>query len=99
MVTHIVSWSFADGFSPEENREHVLKIKEGLERLPGIIDGIVELKVHVDVLSSSNRDAVLYSVFRDEESLKAYRVHPEHKKVSEYVHTVMKDRVCLDYTI
>ena len=99
MVQHIVTWSFADGFSDAENRANAQKIKQDLEALTKIIDGIVELKVYIELLPSTNRDAVLYSVFENAESLNAYQVHPEHKRVSAFVGSVMKDRVCLDYII
>ena len=97
MVRHIVSWSFADGISDEENRANAQRIKRELEALPGIIDGIAELKVTIDLLPSSTRDAVLNSLFENAESLKAYQVHPEHKRVSAFVGSVMKDRVCIDF--
>jgi len=97
MVRHIVAWSFKDGFTDEEKQAHALKIKTELEVLPSIIVGIVELNVQIDLLPTSNRSAVLNSLFESEEALKAYQIHPEHKKVSAFVGTVMTDRVCLDY--
>jgi len=97
MVRHIVAWEFKDGFSDAEKKENALKIKTSLEALPQFIDGIVEINVYIDPLSSSNRDAVLSSLFAGEEALAAYQAHPEHKKVSAFVGTVMQNRVCLDY--
>ena len=97
MVRHIVAWSFKEGFSDEEKQVHALKIKTELEALPNIIGGIVELNVQINLLPTSNRSAMLNSLFESEEALKAYQVHPEHKKVSEFVRSVMEYRVCLDY--
>ena len=97
MIRHIVAWSFKEGFSPEENAQHTAKIKAGLEALPQIIDGICELNVHIDMLPSANRDAVLNSLFESKEALANYQMHPEHKKVSAFVGSVMTERVCLDY--
>ena len=97
MVRHIVAWSFKEGFTEEEKQAHLQKIKSSLEVLPAIIGGIVELNVQIDLLETSNRSAMLNSLFESAEALKAYQVHPEHKKVSEFVRSVMEDRVCLDY--
>ena len=97
MIRHIVAWSFKDGFTEEQKKNYALDIKMKLETLPNIIDGIVELNVNINLLSSSTKSAMLNSLFESEEALKAYQVHPEHKKVSAFVRSVMEDRVCLDY--
>ena len=99
MIKHIVAWNYGDGFSDSENRENAKKIKEGLEALNGVIAGIVEIEVHIDLLPSGNRDIVLYSVFESMELLDAYQVHPEHRLVSSFIGSVMQNRVCVDYAI
>ena len=99
MVRHIVLWNYADDFSAEENIQNVQKMKSLLEELPSLIDGIVELKVQINAMPSSNRDIMLDSLFESEEALAAYIVHPEHKRVGEFVRSVTKDRACVDYKI
>ena len=99
MVQHIVLWNYADGFSPEENVQNAQKMKSMLEGLPGLIDGIVELKVQISPMPSSNRDIMLDSLFESEEALSAYIVHPEHKRVGKFVRSVTKDRACMDYKV
>jgi len=39
------------------------------------------------------------SLFVSEEALAAYIVHPEHKRVGEFVRAVTKDRACMDYEV
>lgn len=97
MVRHIVSWNYKDGFSDDQNKENALKVKNELEELIVKIEGIVELKVHIEALASSNRDIVLNSLFTSEEALAAYQIHPEHKRVSSFVGSVTQNRVCIDY--
>ena len=97
MVRHIVAWSFKEGFTDSEKQAHLQKIKSSLEVLPAVVGGVVELNVQIDLLETSNLSAMLNSLFKSEEALKAYQIHPEHKKVSEFVRSVMEDRVCLDY--
>jgi len=97
MVRHIVTWSFKDELSEQERKENAQKIKADLEVLPQYIDGIIEIKVYTDLLPASNRSLVLNSLFESEQALNNYQSHPEHKKVSAFVGTVVKDRVCVDY--
>lgn len=97
MIRHIVAWNHKDGFTEAEKKENAEKIKTELETLTQYIDGIIELNVHIHILPSGNRDVVLNSLFQSEEALAAYQIHPEHKKVSSFVGTVMQDRICIDY--
>lgn len=97
MVRHIVMWNFKDGFTDEENIRNAQRIKEELEALPSVIQGIVSLEVVTSVLASSNRDVVLNSLFVSEDALERYRVHPEHVRISQYVGSVMMNRISIDY--
>jgi hypothetical protein len=92
-------WNFADGFTPQENADNAAKMKAMLEELTALIDGIAELKVQTAPLAGSNRDIMLDSLFTSEEALSAYIVHPEHKRVGEFVRAVTKDRACVDYVV
>ena len=97
MLRHIVAWNFKDEFSPEENRKNAEKVKLELEALCNLIPEIVELRVDIDLLKSSNKDVMLDSRFKDEETLAVYKVHPEHVRVSEIVSSVLKDRAAVDF--
>ena len=97
MVRHIVCWNYKDGFSREQNIENSKKVKYELENLMYKINGIIELNVIVNVLSSSNKDIILNSLFADEEALAMYQNHPEHEKVSAFIGTVLQNRVCVDF--
>ena len=97
MIRHIVMWNYKDGFTAAENRENALQVKQKLEALTGCIEGIIELKVYINALPSSNKDIILDSLFIDEEALAAYQAHPEHQRVGVFVGSVMQNRVCIDY--
>ena len=97
MVRHIVMWNFKDGFTDDENIFNANKVKDSLEALTSIIDGIISLEVIISSLKSSNRDIVLNSLFIDETALANYQIHPDHVRVSNYVGTVMMNRSCVDY--
>jgi len=97
MLRHIVAWNFKDEFSAEENRRNAEKVKLELEALCKLIPEIIELRVDIDLLESSNKDVMLDSRFKDEADLAKYKVHPEHLRVGEFVSSVLKDRAAVDF--
>lgn len=100
MIKHIILWTLKDELSAEEKEKIKLSIKEGLEGLKGKIPGLLEIKVQIDKLGSSNADLMLDSTFVDEESLKTYAVHPEHLAVANgRVRPYTATRTCMDYEI
>lgn len=100
MVKHVILWTLKEEYSDEQKEEIKTGIKEGLEALKGKIPGILEIHVHTKGLSSSNVDLMLDSTFEDEDSLKAYAVHPEHVAVADgKVRPYTASRACLDYMI
>ncbi len=98
MVKHVILWQLKDELSSEEKAVVKAQIKEGLEGLAGKIPGLVEIKVQIESLESSNADLMLDSTFEDEASLKGYAIHPEHVAVADgTVRPNTKMRVCIDY--
>jgi hypothetical protein len=99
MIKHIIIWDFNDALSFEEKAESAAKIKKGLEELVGVVEGLREVTVYTDMLSTSNGDIMLDSVLEDEAALAAYAVHPAHLAVKDYIGTVVKSRKCVDFKI
>jgi len=100
MVKHIILWQLKEEFSEEEKKSIKQGIKEGLEGLKGQIDGLVDICVNIDALSSSNADLMLDATFESEKALKIYSQHQAHVKVAnERVRPFTKSRVCLDFEI
>lgn len=99
MIRHIVMWNIKDEFNEQQKDEACKKMTEGFLPLKSSVPNVLDLQVETNVMESSNRDYMLIVDFPDEEALKAYQVHPEHKKAAEYVKSVTKDRVCFDYCI
>lgn len=97
MVKHIILWKLKKEFNNEEVK---LGIKNGLEGLSGKIPGLLEIKVQIEALPSSNVDVMLYSVFESEEALKGYAVHPEHVAVADNkVRPFTETRSCIDFVV
>ena len=100
MVKHVILWELKAEYSAEEKAEIKKGIKAGLESLAGVIPGLVDIKVNIDGLNSSNADCMLDSTFTDEAALKAYAVHPAHQEVANTrVRPYTAKRMCLDFEV
>lgn len=100
MVKHVIIWTLKDEYSDSEKAAIKAEIKEGLEGLKGKIDGLVEIKVITEGLSSSNTDLMLDSLFENEDALKGYAVHPDHVAVATgKVRPHAKIRSCFDFEV
>lgn len=100
MVKHIILWNLKDEFSAEEKENIKLSIKEGLEGLQGKIEGLIDIKVNINGLSSSTADLMLDSSFESEAALKNYSVNPLHQEVANTrVRPFTRLRSCLDFEV
>ena len=88
MVKHVILWQLKDELSDTEKAAVKAGIKAGLEGLAGQIPGLVDIRVHIDALPSSNADLMLDTTFESAEALKGYSKRPYYK-----------NRVCLDYEV
>lgn len=59
MVKHVILWTLKDELSADEKVSIKQGIKEGLESLKGKVPGIVDIKVNINGLASSNADLML----------------------------------------
>ncbi len=100
MVKHVILWTLKDEYTNEQKADIKKGIKDGLEGLTGRIPGMIDIKVNINPLPSSNCDVMLDSTFEDEASLKGYAVHPEHVAVADgKVRPFTASRTCMDYEV
>ena len=98
MVKHIILWRWKDALKEEEKTQAGLRIKHGLEDLAGKIEGLEEIHVILNTMTSSNYDIMLECTFSDAEALAYYTAHPLHVAVKDQIIVpVTKDRACFDY--
>ena len=95
MVKHIILWTLKE----EHNTPAVKQgIKDSLEALVGVVPDLLEVKVQIDGLPTSNADVMLYSVLKDEAALAAYAVHPAHVQAADaFVRPYTATRACMDF--
>ena len=96
MYKHIILWKLKEGL---ENSEGVkADIKEKLEALYGVIEGIEFLKVYTNGDETSSCDIMLDSAFVSREAYLDYKVNPAHVKAADtFVRPNVETRLCLDF--
>ncbi len=97
MIKHIVMLRLKD-YPSEEKQRHLEKLKSMIEGLMGKVPELKFMEVGLNINKKpSAYDLVLTSHFDSEEALDAYRVHPEHKKVLDFLVEVTKETAVVDY--
>ena len=100
MVRHVILWCLKDTLTNEEKTKVKLEAKEHLEALKGKIEGLIDIKVNINPLPTSNAEMMLDSAFESADALSKYAVHPEHVAVADgYVRPYTKSRSCMDYEV
>ena len=95
MVKHIILWKLKEEYNTAKIKEDM---KESLEALVGVVPGLVEMKIQIENLPTSNADIMLYSVLESKEALAVYAKHPEHVKVADTkVRPFAESRLCIDF--
>lgn len=99
MITHLVFFRMKP--CSEEGREAANR-NELVAKLRGLRDTIpevLELEAGEDISrSSASFDVGLLTRFSSPEDLEAYRVHPAHVKVVEFIQEVCDERAVVDFT-
>jgi hypothetical protein len=97
MLRHIVMIKFSERRTVEKNAGEV---KAMLTKLTFEIDSLLAMEVGLNInTKASAYDLVLTADFEDEAGLDAYRVHPAHVKVLDYLKTTMEKARVVDYYI
>jgi len=98
MIIHIVMFTLKDFAEGKDKSENLIIMKEKLESLIDNIDLIRKIEVGLNYNSSAAAyDIVLYSEFDSKEDLDAYQIHPEHRKVAEFIVKLDEKRAVVDY--
>ena len=98
MVKHVMMWKVRSG---AENSGAILRIvKNELEKLEGIVEGMESIRVSIMPYPSSSADAMVECVFDSPEALAAYKAHPAHLAVAnKYIRPYMETRLSFDSEI
>lgn len=91
MIRHIVMYKLRNDC---DKATAIAEIRNALERLVGIVPGLVTMKIRPTL--GGSYDYVLYSEFDNKSALDGYKTHPEHLAVKPIVHGYITDRVAAD---
>ncbi len=99
MIKHIVIWKLREFSSREEKAKTAQNLRSKLLEMQEAISEIqsVEVGINNDKASSSNYDVILITRFKSWSDLKAYKVHPAHQELIEYLQNIRELRVAIDY--
>ena len=96
MISHTVMWKFKD----ENKEENMNTIAQSLMALykSGKIDGLRKMEIGKDVSRTDmSYDMVLLTEFDSMEALAAYKIHPDHVAISQFVKTIRTARAVVDF--
>lgn len=100
MVKHIILWKLKPELSDIQKAGVKNGAQRGLESLKGNIEGLVDIKLIINPLETSNCDMMLDSTFESFSALKNYSVNPIHVEVANTkVRPFTAERVCMDFEI
>ncbi len=93
MIRHIVCHKYIDKAEAE-------KIKPMLLSLKGKAPSLLDMEVGTDVLESKRSyHLCVICTFADLDGLAAYKEHPAHVAVRDYIHSVMESSVSVDFEV
>lgn len=98
MITHLVFFNMLPEAEGAAGGDNARKLVRMLKALPEKIPELVELEAGPDFSGTpASYDVGLMTRFRSREDLETYRVHPEHRKVVEFVQKTTATRAVVDF--
>lgn len=95
MRIHLILWKLKEEFNTDKIKSDM---KANLEALVGKIPGLIDIKVNINAMDSSNVDVMLDSSFDDVDSYKSYIQHPSHVYVADtFVRPFTSVRSCINF--
>ena len=100
MIQHVVMWKFKEYAQDRTKEENLRYVKEKMEALPAVIDCLLSMEVHFNINDKPGMyDAVAISTFKSVRDITKYRLHPEHKYITEYIALVREGRASVDFDL
>ncbi len=97
MVKHVILWTLKEGHNTAAVKADM---KQALEGLVGIVPGLLEMRIEIAPLPTSNADVMLYSVLESEQALEGYATHPAHVAVADTkVRPFTATRTVMDFEV
>jgi hypothetical protein len=99
MVRHIIMFKLKEFESQGIKKQKLTILKKMIDELGNQIKEIDFIEAGINNSSREMAyDLVLVSDFKNPEDLEPYRIHPEHKKVVEFLKEIKLSSAVVDYT-
>ena len=99
MLRHIITWKLTAADTGAK-LEDAATIAAALQGLVSLIPEIRGLTVARNVVSlDTNWDLVLVADYDDEEALRTYLDHPEHRRVVGIIRPLVAERAAVDFLV
>ena len=99
MIKHIVMMRLKE-VGATEKQEQLQHIKSKLEALIGKVPSLKAMEVGLNFSDRATAfDLVLVSLFDDDAGLEAYRIHPAHVEVLDYLKGKLETTAVTDYHV
>ena len=100
MIKHIVFWRLNESAYGNDKQTNAHILKEKLLAMEGKVKGLLKVEVGFDFSNEKDScDVVLYSEFKNKESLHQYQTHPDHEAIKKWLSEVRYERRVVDYEI
>lgn len=98
-VTHVVSFSWVEGTTPETVQGIRSALQEWIDRREGL-DGLVSWIAGPDLgLADGNADFAVSATFTDQTAYERYRDHPEHRRIiAEQIAPLIASRSAVQFS-
>lgn len=96
MLRHVVMMKFNEKGKAENS---AAKIEEMLNGLANTMEPLKKMEVGVSDFDNNVFGLVLTADFEDEAGLNAYRTHPDHVKILDYMKEVVEQVAAVDYLV
>ena len=99
MIKHIVCFKIKDEAEGKSKADNIAIMTELLLSLKNKLPMLKSLEVgkNSPLADASNFDVALITTFDSMNDLNNYQVHPEHKKVAEFIGKIRESRACIDF--
>lgn len=93
MIKHIVLWTFK-----ENAQDKIDTAAKMLVSLNGKVPQLLSIEVGRNLFSGGNHYQLgIVTKFNSIEDLEAYRIHPEHVKVADFLANIVEKRANIDF--
>jgi len=100
MIKHIVFWRLNESAYGNDKKTNAQILRDKILAMKDKIEELIKIEVGFDFSNEKDScDVVLYSEFKNKESLHQYQIHPDHEEIKKWLSEVRYERRVADYEV